>query len=294
MSNTDSVNNITNELILKYDSRFNDLYDKILNINSSVMNKEELIIKENEEISKKDITILALELLTFFAVLFGVVLVLYALKKIDFKNLINISIGLFVLYGIITWYYLYSAFNNKSIADKIKLLEVGMGAYQQNILEQNGNLQCPTTCPRKTTSSLVQTPNPATIISYQTPTLKTDSQLNVWEYGDMPVDLYTTTTNPASKFYTKPYNNIPSFNKTDPEPYFGTSYPSSTYYQCEWLGGGKNGGLPNVETNKYSSIPCDYRPNFSEKARYVCTKNPNGLNSDDFNTVCDDVSGDMS
>lgn len=286
--NIDSVNDVTNELILKYDSKFNELYDKILNVNSSIMNKEELIIKADEEIAKKEITILALELLVFFVILFGVLLILYAMKKIDFKKLRNITICLFILYSIVTWYYLYSAFNNKSISDKLKALEVGMKEYAYDSSGSTSNLQCPTTCPRKTFTP--PTRNTSTIVSYATPTLKTDSQSNVWEYGDMPVDLYTTSKNPASKFYTAPHKRIKSFEKTDPKPSFGTTYPSSTYYECEWLGGSINGGLPNVESKKYSSIPCDYRPNFTEKNRYICTKNPNNLDSDQFKKVCNDVS----
>ena len=39
MSET-TLNNITNNLILKYDDKFNKLYNKILHINSSIMNKE--------------------------------------------------------------------------------------------------------------------------------------------------------------------------------------------------------------------------------------------------------------
>ena len=46
MSNN-NVNDITNQLILKYDDKFNQLYDENLNINSSIMNKEELIVKIN-------------------------------------------------------------------------------------------------------------------------------------------------------------------------------------------------------------------------------------------------------
>jgi hypothetical protein len=41
-SNISILNNVTNDLILKYDKNFNELYNKKLSINSSIMNKEEL------------------------------------------------------------------------------------------------------------------------------------------------------------------------------------------------------------------------------------------------------------
>ena len=56
----DNVNSITNQLLAKYDDNFDNLYQSIIRINSSIMNKEEIINKENDEIINKDkiITIL--------------------------------------------------------------------------------------------------------------------------------------------------------------------------------------------------------------------------------------------
>ena len=49
--NGDTVDNITDKLLLKYDEKFNELYNNIVHINSSIMNKEELVIKTNNDIS---------------------------------------------------------------------------------------------------------------------------------------------------------------------------------------------------------------------------------------------------
>lgn len=294
--NVNSINSITNELILKYDDKFNQLHNKILSLNSSIMNKEELIIKEDELISQKESKILALEILIFFIILFGISLILYALKRINFSRLIIYSILIVSLYLLIIWYYIYSSFNNKSLADKLKSLEVSMKAYAYDKLkttikdvgEKDFGLKCPAKCPP------VNNPQPGRdpLIGYASPTLKTDSQLNVWENGDVPVDLYTSNRNPGSKFYKKP-EDIPNYynKKNNPKEVHSTTYPRSTYYKCEWLGGDTNkGDLPNVESKRYSSIPCNYRQNFEEKGRYICLKDPNNLNDDQFKKVCDDVS----
>jgi hypothetical protein len=161
--------------------------------------------------------------------------------------------------------------------------------------------QCP---PSPCSANLDVSSESPTIFGYEQPTLNTDPQLNVWQYGDIPTDLYTTPQNPASTFYSN-QPNIPIYKNTlqeqiedMPASTFGTTYPSSTYYQCQWNGSNlnkgvqnmNNAGLPNIETNTYSSIPCSYRPNFTETARYICTQNPNNLSSSQFNQVCNNVS----
>ena len=68
-SDTASLNNITNELILKYDENFNELYDKSVSMNSTITNKEEIIYKINDEIQEKERQIIILQnlLLYFFS-----------------------------------------------------------------------------------------------------------------------------------------------------------------------------------------------------------------------------------
>jgi hypothetical protein len=286
---TDNVNDITNELILKYDSKFNENYNKILDINSSIMNKEELIVKENDEITRKEKNIISLQILVIFIIVFGVLLVMYANKKINIKQLFAYAFGLFIFYILSTWYATNYLFYDRSVADRIKEMRIAMADY---VMDENVDLTCPSNCP----STATNPPDATTITGYASPTLRTDPQLNVWELGDMPTDLYTSKTNPGSKFYTNP-TGIPNYADTpleeltnEPKPFFKALNPVSTYYKCNWLGGNSNnGGLPNPESNKYSSIPCSYRPNFEEVGKYVCTKNPNNLSDTDFNSYCDDV-----
>ncbi len=285
----DNVNDITNELILKYDDKFNELYDKKLNIDESIMNKEELIVKINDEINNKNYTISILQYSLLFSILLGVVIILYGLKKITFSNLIVLIIILLLIYLLTIYFGVYHKFYLHNLGKGLRNAKVIMDEYKADLLGIVTDYTCPTTCP-----PIVPPTNPAAIQGYSTPTLKTDPQLDVWKYGDIPTDLWTSNKLKSDNFYTN--YSVPNYNETleeqiynSPKSSFGTTYPNSTYYKCKWLGGNDNNGLPNLENKKYSSIPCSYRPNFSEEERYICSKDPNSMNESDFSKYCDRV-----
>jgi len=290
-SNINVLNNVTNDLILKYDENFNELYDKKIGIDSSIMNKEELIIKENDEITNKNNKITILKYTNIAIILFGVLLIIYGLGRIDMKKLLIYTTLLIITYTLVIIFTIYIHLSTRNILKNIKGVKVQMAEYIDTVIANELDYKCPATC------TINPTVSADTILGYAQPTLRTDPQLNVWQYGDIPTDLYTTPENPAGNFYSN-YKDIPNYRTTEEEkkgnraaPFFGTSFPSSTYYQCQWNGGESNhGDLPNVENNKYSSIPCSYRPNFTEVGRYICTKNPNSLAGTDFEKVCDNVS----
>ena len=95
-----TLDEVTNKLLLKYDQNFNGLYDKKVGFDSSIMNKEDVIIKENLELLKKDLKIKALQYACILVLLLSALLILHALKKIDTKKLIIASILLIVIYVI--------------------------------------------------------------------------------------------------------------------------------------------------------------------------------------------------
>jgi hypothetical protein len=289
-SNINKLNNATNDLILKYDEKFNELYDKKLNLDSSIMNKEEIIIKENDELTNKNNYITILKYTNVAIILFAVLLIVHGLGKIDLKKLIVLTIILIIIYLLVITFTIYIRITSYNALKNIHGVKVQMGQYIDTVIAGAIDYKCPSKC-----SNNYKDPS-GTILGYAQPTLKTDSQLDVWRYGDIPTDLYTSSQNPAKDFYSNSIN-IPSYNDTyeqknenSPKSKFNSTFPSSTYYRCKWNGGKtNNGGLPNIETNKYSSIPCSYRPNFSEEARYICTKNPNNLSNTEFNKVCNNV-----
>lgn len=282
-----SVNDITNQLILKYDNKFNQLYDEKLNIDSSIMNKEELIVKINDEINNKNYTISILQYSILFSILLGVAIILYGLKKFTIKKLIIIIVILFIIYLLTIYFGVYHKFYLHNLGKGLRNAKVIMDEYKADLLGIVTDYTCPSSCPPITPPE-----NPAVIQGYATPTLRTNPQLDVWKYGDIPTDLWTSDKLQSNNFYTN--YSIPNYNETleeqiynSPKASFGTSYPNSTYYKCKWLGGDNNNGLPTLETNKYSSIPCSYRPNYTEEERYICSKDPNKINTNDFNKYCD-------
>jgi len=286
-----NLKQITNELILKYDKRFDKLYNKIVHLNSSIMNKEEIIIKENEEIRIKENNIEILQISIIFIFLFSILLFLNVFKKISILYLIICCIILFLIYLFVIAYFVLYKIKSKELLKKFDKIGQDMHKYIDKTVMDDLNIKCPSTCKPTPTQM-----DPSVINGYESPTLRTDSQLNVWEYGDIPTDLYTTNKLPASRFYVDK-NGIPNYTVTkdeekynEPKPFFKTNYPRSTFYECKWLGGDNNEGLPNIEKNKYSSIPCDYRPNYTMLNKYICTKNPNKLNNAEFNNACVKVS----
>jgi hypothetical protein len=275
---------ISNELITKYDQRFNESYRKIIDINSSIMNKEELILQQNDEIQKKDNTITILNYSIYLIIIYGILLILKVLNKITGNILLISLIVLFIIYLILIYYSVYSTYNKVNIQGTIKNLKVTMDQYVYDITGDVQEYTCPTNCPQTSDSA----PTTNMIQSKSTPILNIDRQLNVWKYGDVPSDGYTSDSIPGSTFYTNP-NNIPNYDVTteenslnSPQSYFGTTYPTGTYYDCKWLGG-NNGGLQNAEDDeKYSTIPCSFRENMEEVGRFYCKQDPNqkGAGSD--------------
>jgi hypothetical protein len=270
-----SINYITNELLQAYDQKFNNSYKKIVNINSSIMNKEELIYKENDEIQYKDNVIRILQYTIVLIIVFGGLLMMYGSKKINLFKLILFSIILFIIYLLFIYFKMYSDFSLSNIDKYFKNLKVDMVAFYDTNIESKSGYKCPVNCPPNPSFYIGETKN---IKILNQPTLNIDPQTNVWQYGDIPTDLYTTPSRPGDDFYINP-RGIPNYGpnaENEPQPFFGTTYPATTYYECEWLGGNIKGqGLPNNEKNQYTTIPCSFRPNFQEVGRYICNSDPN-------------------
>ncbi len=280
-----NLDTVTNALLLKMDDNFNRLYDKSLNANHSVMNKEELLKQINLEIGNKDNTIVQLQLFVFFAFLIMILCVMNAMGKLKGSALIGAIIALLVLYSIIIYLNLYKITSVNAL-DIFRALREARREWKQERRKENadeyvGSWTCPAECPPLGTAEEEGgAPVYSDYVTMKGATLRTDSQKNVWERGDVPVDIFTTP-----QYHKDIYNNpkvLPVFIENEqqaktnnPGPQFrGLKEKGMTYYECKWMGG-KTSGLPFQEKDKYSSIPCDYRPNFKELNRYICTKNPN-------------------
>jgi hypothetical protein len=277
ISEENNLNTITNDLLLKYDQKFNDYYDKINFLNSSIMNKEQIIIKVYEHIKYENIIILCLKYGILLSFLIGVLFITYGLKKINLKIFIVGLVVLIILYIIIIYFSIKKMIAITNFEKTLRNLKVNMDNYVYDKLENTFKYSCPSDC----TTEENHNSNKGTplIQTYQQPTLKIDNQDNVWKYGDIPSDVYTSNKVNPSDFYNTS-QRIPKFRVTEAEidgnesqPFFGTGSNYKTYYKCNWNGAG-NGGLPNNESSEYTTIPCNYRPNFTETGKYICKNDP--------------------
>ena len=239
MSSTDPIknlDNITNILLLKYDDNFNELYDKILSLNKSITNKEEILVKERLEMKNKDLNIQYLYSCIIFVLLLCPLLLAHANKKINTSKLIGSIILLFLLL-LLYCYILYQ--RSIQVPFFIKKALVDMTDLSTSLVKQTfkNPYTCPANCPAIATEeeSAPTSNNFATDITIA-PTLNTDPQNNVW----------------------------------------GNSDKQLTYYECKWLGGPINGNsLPIEDKNTYSTIPCTYKPNYTQLNQYICNNDPN-------------------
>ena len=240
-----SLNSVTNDLLLKYDENFNELYDKILSLNTSITNKEEILVKERLEMKIKDINIEYLYSFIIFVLLLCPLLIAHATNKIDTTKLI-VSIILLLLLLLLYCYMLYK--RSIQTPSFIKKALVNMVDLSNSVVSQTfkNPYTCPADCPAIATDeeSVPTSDNFGSNITIA-PTLNTDPQNNVWKDGDGQ--------------YIKPSNG-----------------KSLTYYECKWLGGDINGNsLPIQDKNQYSTIPCTYKQNYTQVNKLICDDDPN-------------------
>ena len=293
------LNNITNSLLLKYDEKFNENYNKIVSINSSISNKEELINKENDVIINKDFNISILYYILLIIIIIILLFYLYIINKITLGQFIILSIISILVILLITYFRVYKKIVMYNLQKIFSNIKVDMVDFVEDIIPNISPYQCPSTCAtEENDNDNVNAPNTGGNIStYLTPTLNIDPQTNVWKYGDIPESVFNNpnATSSNNYFYKNPKITDSRTSRDDsPQPLFNsTSHKSSTYYKCTNLDTQDNtiNGLPNKESGQFSTIPCSYRPNFTQTNKYICTSDPNLLaQGTDILTICDDVS----
>ena len=83
---SDTLNNVTNQLLLKYDKNFQKYYQASDVLNQGIMNKEELILKNLQENERKDKIIRILNVTIVFVILAAILFSAHALQKIQNKQ----------------------------------------------------------------------------------------------------------------------------------------------------------------------------------------------------------------
>lgn len=271
--NTVSLNSVTNKLIYEYDKQFNINYNDIVQLNSTIQNKDEIIIQTNQVILQKEKYIIALQYLFIYSIIFFIVTLLHATKDIPFNNYIGIVIFFAFIFMISCYYYINTYFNIFNVSKKFKELKAGTMKYAKDIFEEDlavSPYECPNTCKNKDDND---DDNDDDIGGGDGSLLKVDPTTNIWKKGDYPIQSGADGT----------------ITDINPKSSFDSSYPSTTYYKCKWLGNNTIGNMPDKlkkSNNIYSSIPCSYRPNTTELGRWFCNENPNTYDPEKFDEIC--------
>lgn len=273
------LNNVTNQLLNEYGLKFNENYNDIVQLNSTIQNKEELILKTQEVILYRERNIIILQYILYYSISFLLLTILYAVKDINRNAYIGIAIFLFIVLGIACYFHIAKHFNYLYISSKLQGLRVAMESYAKKLFENKiPPYECPSQCNTKEEDT-DDKDNSDYKYENEGNTLKIDPSLNVWKHGDIPVG--------------RELDFAASIDEEDnPQPFFGTSNPRNIYYECKWLGNKSGKNMPinmRQSKNKYSSIPCNYRPNNSELSRWICQKDPNTLDADGKEKYCQKI-----
>lgn len=270
------LNSVTNQLLNEFSKKFNHNYNDIVQLNSTIQNKEELIFQTQEVILYKERNIIILKYLLFYSIIVFVLTFLNVTKNLPYNQFISLLVVLFIVMAIACYATITNYFSLYNVNKKLQGLKVAMASYGQKLLENAVSpYECPSQCKNKDDSSDEETPSNFNYKN-ENGVLKIDPSLNVWKYGDVPVGMSLEEMSEIEP-------------EDSPKPFFGNSYPRNTYYECQWLGNKSKENMPKdmrEYTSKYSSIPCNYKPNNTEKARWFCEKDPNTLNEEEMQQFC--------
>lgn len=283
------LDEVNNKILYEYNKKFDNLYKLRLSLDEFIKNKEELVNKYNDEAYRKDYTIIVLSSLIYIYIVLLILYGFYYIKFYGLDGLIFFSI-LAIVYICFNAYVQYKDVDASLLVNQtIQRNVIKMKNFTQAAIEKVIPRKCPTKCvnkPTKKDDNSKSTPNQnsaySNIITKKHPSLNSSSQIDVWKYGDVPNDLFTKPEfnkdiyiNPNK--FERNYYNDKNYPKSNFDPPINSG---ATYYKCEWLGGDKDTQMPNPEKSSYTTIPCSYRDNFRESAKYFCPKGVDPNNSD--------------
>ena len=275
-----SQDHVTNQLLLKYDQKFNKNYDQSNILNKAIMSKNKMIYMTEVESAKKNKMIGIMTYLLILVIIIMFQVIVSTVGIIDSK----VAIGISIFAIIIFLYKIYSNYiwstHNYLTAIASATAKGMKNAAIVNLLPSDINkpYHCPAICKKKPNSPEEESTTDFNNNSDRLRFIRTDSSRDVWRLGDQPETTFTTKDDP------KPYgqnSDIPVYRATEeemkynePKPWFGGINASgATYYDCEWTGGDSKG----MPVNKYyqnTTIPCHYYPGFKEIRRKICTTGP--------------------
>ena len=293
-----TLNDVTNQLLLKYDENFNKLYTTADVMNQGISNKEELIYKNLESSNQKDKIIDSLQYLISMFLIISVLCIMNALGKLPTKQLI-ISI---IVVVIVFFFIIYRNVINTTIDLTEQSYNTGQSLkswVEQIFVGTPQGYTCPADCTELSgDDSSSSTDNSSDQIVQSNPTviLNKQSSENVWLYGDKSMNLYNADYVSPDYMNNNPYT-LEELSGIEPQPWFrGINANGATYYQCDYKGSYPNSatnvdtgsGIPMIGMNSvFSTIPCGEMNGYTQSGKYICSSDTVLTNLD--SSKCIDV-----
>ncbi len=275
MSTTQSTPFIpTNELVLKFDKMFDNLYDTQNILNQKIITNETLIRQNMDEYQTQEVQNNSLRIISISVFLICIVVLLYRLKVFDSPMILTIIIvGIIVLSMLLIYYlyymYDYNSYLNRASKNTYKSLEnntapIGNELNCDYLQEEESNLNIGNVKNTNNTNTSLQS-------RYNRLLENTNTNFNVWEEGDHISKNNINDNNIKNvDLDMKNYRYIDSVQgSTDIIGKFNPINPNgATYYDCEYIGTNQN-GIPMKSKYIKSTIPCKYYMNYKETGKYV-------------------------
>jgi hypothetical protein len=292
MSSEDTtLNSVTNQLLLKYDSNFNKLYKTSDQLNQGITNKEEIIIQNLQSEESKDKIIDSLYSLIPFSMMIGILWIVYGMGKLPIKSAFSISIVLLIIYIFYIYVYVYHYAGKNALIQSSNTGSTMKSWFESIFVGQGSNYTCPADCINEISGEISGSTDPTnpdnnTVVPYPTVILDKQSSENVWLHGDRSLNLYNAKFIKPSYLQNGDYYSQEELNTIQPQPWFRKISPNgATYYKCQYDGAFprasvkarnayRGNGIPMLGKEEvFSTIPCDQMSGYKEKGRFICHSN---------------------
>lgn len=290
-SDATTLNSVTNQLLLKYDSQFNKLYDTSDQLNQGITNKEEIIIQNLQYEESKDKMIDSLYALIPFIIMIGIIWIVYGMGKLPIKSAFGISVLLLLFYIFYINIYVYHNAGKNALIQSSNTGSTTKSWFESIFVGQGDDYTCPADCINEISGEISGSTDPSDpdnsqVVPYPTVILDKQSSENVWLHGNQSLNLYNAKFIKPSYLQKGDYYSQEELNTIQPQPWFKKISPNgATYYKCQYDGAFPRGsvkarnayrgnGIPMLGKEEvFSTIPCDQMSGYKEKGRFICHSN---------------------
>lgn len=268
-----------NELSLKFDKMFNNLYDTRIDLDKKIITNESLIRQNMNDYQNHQIQNNSLKIISLAVLLICIIVLLYRLKVFDSIMVLTIMVVAIIVLAMLLIYYLYYMYDYDSYLNRASQNTYNSFANttipignELNCGEEESNLNIGSAKGQDTRSigTSVQS-------DYNRLLQDTNTNFNVWEEGDHISKKNINENNTKNvDLDMANYRYIDSIGgSTDIIGKFNALKDGMTYYDCEYNGTNPN-GIPMQSRYIKSTIPCKYYMDYKETGKFVKNKSNTG------------------